>query len=521
MRKAGKILLAAGILVLSGAILLKILAPSGFSGKVLFFKVSFHDLEKPINFSFNLIFSGVLFIFISKNTWPDWKVLTLLFFAFTSLLKILRYEFFLAPGYDLGNYVSILHNIYRHGRLFDSLNQVHAFSGHIRPFLFPLSLVFAIKESPVTLLLLQSAVVSLTIPVILKISRFYKLTPDAARLVAALFVSNIYLHHVNGFDFHLEALAIPLILLGIYFLEVRNLILSALTMAVTLTFKEDIAITWLSVGLYYLFVRKDRGRGALVSGFAVFYGILSAYLISRFVEFQTMQKAHYSAVPHLLEILKSGFKFLASFGFLPLFVPGAVVAWILPFLEHLTSSRPHHYKIHYQYSANLLPVVFWNTILAMKRNTRFVKGLVILAIIFSIFQNPLKMYIDLTKLDLSKREYIKKILSGIPEDARVSCGNHISPHLATRDGVFQFPIIDDADLIILDTTWHDYTPITEDSAITILENLIKSGKYAVLSDSMGILVLKKDSIITPTLVLPLKGEESKVRIVPLKGEEKK
>lgn len=490
MKKFGKILIITGVLIFLGVLLLKFLYPGGFKIKFLLFSVSFHDPLKPINLSINLIFSGTLLVFIAKDTWPGWKIPVITMFTITSVLKIMRYEFFLAPGYDLGNYVSILHNIYHHGKLLDSLNQVHAFSGHIRPFLFPVSLIFLIKESPVTLLVLQAAVVSLTVPVLLRLSRFYGLDARSTRLLVALFMSNIYLHHVNGFDFHLEAFAIPLVLMGIYYYENGSLIPGVTLMFLTLTLKEDMAITWLSVGIFYMIVRKEWRRGMVVSGIAVFYGIIALYLMIRYADIQTMQKAHYSSVPHIGEVVKSGIRFLSSIGFLPLFVPGTLFAWILPLFEHLLSSRPHHFKIQFQYSANLLPVVFWSVIFTLRKNTVVKKWLTVFAILFSIFQSPLKLYVDLSKVSLSRRACIRKVLSEIPVNARISCGNHISPHLATRDGVYQFPIINRADIVILDTTWHDFTPVDEDSAWKLIRAL--NNGYRVES-ICGLLIFRRKS----------------------------
>lgn len=488
MKKIGRVLILAGFLVLILSIFIKLLFPAGVKADLLILKFSFHDISKAVNFSIDLLFAGFLFTYVSSHSYPDWKLLSLVFFGLTAFLKVLRYEFFLAPGYDLGNYASILHNIIRHGRLFDSLNGVHAFSGHVRPFLIPLSTVFLIKESPITLLVLQTAGVSLTIPIILKVGRLYSLDGKSVRYLMAIFISNMYLHHVNGFDFHLEAFAIPLILLGIYFLERRTLTSALIVILVTLTFKEDVAITWFSVGLYYLLVRKEFRIGIIVTVISAIYGMFAAYLITRYVDFQTMQEAHYSSFPGIGSILSSSIRFFASFGFLPLLDPGSVIAWTLPFLEHITSSRPHHYNIFYQYSANLLPVVIWGTALALRRDFKFKDKLVALAILFSVFHNPLSLYIDVSKVDFSRRNCLKKILSEIPEGARVSCGNHISPHLATRDGVFQFPLIDSVDYVIVDTSWHDFTPVDEDSAWKIINSL----KMRYKTESRcGVLILKR------------------------------
>ncbi len=413
---------------------------------------------------------------------------TLGFFTVILLLKFLQYEFYMSTGYDLGIFSNILYNLSHHGILYDSLNGRHGFSGHIWPAAFILAPLFKLWSHPGSLLILQSLAIALTIPALCAYGRTFK----HISMIALLLMFNIYLHRVSAFDFHPESLAIPMFFAGVFALEEGKNPGFFLILLLTLTLKEDIAIGWLSLSLYYI-ISGDRRKALKIAVPAIIYSAFALILFLKFVDFAAMRELHYSGDFNPFHRIKPVIEFFASFGFLPLIRIRETAIFSMPLLEHLSSARRLHYKLKCQYSALLIPlsiIAFLKTEKTFKRKT--LTSLVIFGVLFSISSRILSTYIDIDKVNLEKARYIDSLIENFPERAKLCAGNHIIPHLATRDGVTQFPLINGADFIIIDTTWHDYTPITRDSAEILIKRLIESGDYAVKSDSFGVLVLKNE-----------------------------
>ena len=274
MKRVAQILMIFGIIALALNFLIFRYNSGGIDFKCLLIRFRFRDPTDGYYLGLNSIFLGIFLLLLNKEK-VDWRILTVTFLLVTTVLKILRYDFYMSPGYDLGNYASILFNIHEFGKLWDGLNQVNGFSGHIRPFLYPLSLILYIWKDPRILLILQSLAVALTIPAIYLLSNSYKIGKKETTYLMLLFASNIYVHWVNGFDFHLEALAMPLIITGIFSLENKKLLPFLIIFSTTLSFKEDVAIGWISIGLFYFLIKRDFYKAGMIIIPSVGYSILA------------------------------------------------------------------------------------------------------------------------------------------------------------------------------------------------------------------------------------------------------
>ncbi len=415
------------------------------------------------------------------------------FFLTVLVLKMLQYEFYISTGFDLGIFSSILFNISHHGRIFDGLNQVNGFSGHVWPGAFLLAPFMLIWNDPRILLVIQTFSISLIFPITCTLAKQMNVEDKHIRYLILILIFNIYLHWVSSFDFHPETVAMPMILIALWSMYMQNYSVFYLFMLTSMTFKEDIFLAWVSLGIFFLISGKNReAKKVLIP--ATIYGFFITILVFKFVNLNMMVNMHYRGNHNMLLRIKPAVEFFTSFGFLPLFSLKGIVSYIIPFLEHILSSRPLHYKLRCQYSAILLPLIIFTSLLVVKNlkiKSWILASLVTIAILFSINEGPIRRYIIFSRLDMRKKAYLDRLLSTIPQSENVSLGNHLSPHLSTKDGVYQFPIIKDASLVIIDTTWHDFTPITSDSGLKILRSLITSGKFKLISDSLGIIILKK------------------------------
>ncbi len=452
-------------------------------------------LKMNIQISVKLALFAIFLLALSaEDLCSSWPLITLVFFIILTGLKLLQFDFYISTGFDLGIRASILHNLAYHGRLFDSLNQTGGFSGHIWPIAYPLFLLMYIWDDPRILLITQSFFISLIIPAACLLFKALNLEKRHRTILLSIVIFNIYLHRVSGFDFHPEALGISIFILGIYALEKRTYGIFYLSLLLTLILKEDVTIAWISLGFYYWFKNKKDALRIFIP--TVIYGILAAILVLKYVNLGMMAGANYSGNFSITSRIKPVTEFFLSFAFLPILTVKGIVSYILPLFEHILSSKPIHYQLKCQYSAMLIPSVLLASIIALKR-VKFKRNLLMLLVIvaglFSVDEGLVERYIAYDRIDSKRKAYLDEIINELPQDEVVSAGNHITPHLVTTHRVYQFPLIKDADLIVIDTTWHDFTPLTADSGMKFLSQVIKSGNFKVVSDSLGVLILRKSS----------------------------
>jgi uncharacterized membrane protein len=162
-------------------------------------------------------------------------------------------------------------------------------------------------------------------------------------------------------------------------------------------------------------------------------------------------------------------------------------ALVLPLLlAHLLSNGPHQSSLAYQYSAGILPLLFFAAVKGAKRiRIPVLYILLVLAIpaVVLRFPNPFKM-----GLDLKRAAYIHRLTKKIPPDASVSVSNNLAPHLVNRNEVTLYPRIENADYVLVDLEGNIY-PAEWDSRYEDARRLTQG--YDTLYSQDGLLLLRK------------------------------
>ena len=99
---------------------------------------------------------------------------------------------------------------------------------------------------------------------------------------------------------------------------------------------------------------------------------------------------------------------------------------------------------------------------------------------------------------LSKEHYTKlydvkpvyKAFKLIPKDAVVSCQSNLLPHLANRDFCYMYPVVKDAEYIILAKKDSPF-PLSDSTFRAEIQNFQKSGDWIKLVDNNEVLLVKK------------------------------
>lgn len=459
-------------------------------------------LKKPLSniATFSGFFLGLLAArwFIDKKTFfqiaifkaaralaklKDSALLSLAFFLLNSSIiaqGIARHMSLSSRGFDMGIFDQAVWNTLRGDILFSSIRgNFNLMGDHFEPVLFLLAPFYAVFAHPFTLIIVQSAVLSLAIFPLYWIAR-EKL--PGRFLVFSLVISYILNRSVRGIglsDFHPESFMVMFSFCAFYYLVKNRLFLFVVFCLLILACKETAVFIIIGLGLYALFTLKKRFTG----GALVFAGI-AAWIIETKVVMPVFSNSqgyiYYARMPfgnsyaenisfvlhHPLQFLAFVFmpakidycfRLLGPLAYIPLFAPGEFPLVIAPLITMLLGSSSHigyyltssHYVGHvlaFVYiggiygAANLLGFIKERKSLApwIKKRCAFIFGLLI--IIFSLFfhgktdAHKFQKFID--GIQASRSAQRLSYLKMIPKEATVSATSNLVPHLAHRKFIY-------------------------------------------------------------------------------------
>ncbi len=471
-----------------------------------------------------------------------------------SVVTILRYQTFLASGFDLGIYNQAFWTTLSEQRLFYetgdlSFNPNGSFFGvHFSPILFLLLPIYAVHPGPEVLLVMQSAILALgAIPV-------YWLARERFNENASLAISLIYLlypplHYLNLNDFHVQAFTSTFLLFTVYYLVTEKwrkfLLFAALTMS-SIEF-APILVTFVAV---YGFIRYFTGKfrtGVTARNYLLFTLLVSVLYFFLAVKMKEFFNPYTSPVPSIFHdilrdpigapnnVLVDGpakvlylIYFLAPLAFLPLLAPGPLVM-ILPWLAtSFISTYPLYYSIYFHYTGFVIPFIFVSLPKAIDRlsslfnrpgrNRRIGRLRRILVTIF-LATALLAVYIPAAPgtpwhyqapIPDDRTDLIHKFINLVPSNASILTQNNLFPHVSSRTDAYMYLQVQSdtvVDYILVDTTsiWYNWEPIILGTRIPLslaVREALETGRYGVLAAADGLLLLKRDYVGEPEIFIP-------------------
>lgn len=467
--------------------------------------------------------------------------------AFSSI-TIVRHNTYSSNAWDLGIFDQSLWSTLNYGRLLWNTPELGSHFGfHFEPILFVILPVYAIYQSPLTLLIIQSLVIGLgAIPV-------YWLAKDelgrfAGTSFAMLYLLHPALHGVNWFEFHSEAFMPVLLLLSFYYFKRRRWTTYFVFLFLALMCKETVSVVVVPLGLYFLWLRRKTFMNLLrreksdrkntleviiaivtiflgAAWFAVAMTIISHFnpqgyvFIDAYARFgENFPSIIFNILRNPIYALEVAFTPLnAKLAFLfVLFAPLAFLSFLdapslsisFPYLATLLLSiKTPQYQIGYQYPAPLIPFIFVSAIYGVKRlakrkkavNYGFVKKpLFLMALCSSILLCSQVFYAwtpfmrGLATMTPPHQEALNLCISMIPPYASVSTQGNIFPHVSHRLNAYPF-FEQGTEYILVDSMYGNYwlpIPLEQKSLKTVLPDLVENDTYGILVAVDGIWLLK-------------------------------
>ena len=454
-------------------------------------------------------------------------VLYAITFALLSALQHLSYQ---TNAFDLGNMDQAVWNTVQ-GRPLEFTNWSgggNRLAAHVEPILLLVAQTYRIYSSPLTLLVLQSVVISLGALPAFWLGRHVLRSSLAAAVFAFSYLLSPALEIANLSDFHAVAFSSAFLLFAFYF-AYRQRYLGFFTFAIlAMATKEQVPLSIMVLSGYIALVQRRMRIGLvgflLAAGWLVVaFGIViphfnpqgaSPYL-SRYDQLGkspmemalTLVRDPAAALQLLSETAKIDYvrNILSPTLFLSLLSP-LTLAMAAPDLGiNLLSNFTEMYAGRAHYGAVIVPFVTVSAILGAGLIRRVLDrlhlrageigvGLIAVAVLVNVLVNfRQQVFLPLTDHLPEVTEHGKRvqaIINLIPADAAVASSSNLNPHVSQRRQVSLFPEIEKADYILLDVSASPY-PIDAASTWWRVQQLLSDGGWGVEAADDGVLLLKR------------------------------
>jgi uncharacterized membrane protein len=391
----------------------------------------------------------------------------------------IRYSDFGDRRYDLGNFTQAIWTT-AHGHLLEVTEvggaQVSRLGIHVDPIIVLFAPLWWLWPSPVMLLTCQAmALASGAIPL------FWLARKHLARERDATFIALAYLLCPSVgwnalFEFHAVALAVPLLLFAIWFLDQAKFIAFAIAATGAILCQEQVGLVVASLGLWYGLSRGSSATGLRIMAFGLVATAIDFEVILRHYSGGSPFTGRYSAVGgsfggivrtafehpdklvHALQVTDLVGPILLLVPILGLCVRSPILIAALPQAVLLTlSGNQADWRYNAQNVLVIVPFVYAGTVLALAKSDRrrgkrtairaehvFTVSAVIAA---ALGPSPT----SIPNRDAGRIDAQRHAVGLVPPDARVAATNHLGSHLASRRYVYVFPEVAKADWIAVDS----------------------------------------------------------------------
>ena len=420
---------------------------------------------------------------------------TAAFAAGFSALAVLRHRAFGSGRFDLGNMTQAVWSTANGDVL--SVTDVHGeqisrLGSHFDPILVLLAPLWSLWPSPELLLVVQAVAVAAGAIPVFWLARAHL---DSERAAAALAVAYLLFPPVQWLtvsDFHPVSLACPLLLFAWWFLDQRRLLPFALFAAAALATKEHVGLTVAAMGVWYAIRYREPRTGSVIAIVAGSVALVAALVI----------------VPHFAPAGVSAFesrydspsldgrdlRYLAALllplGLLPLAAPLALLPALPELGLNLLSSTITQTSVKTHYAATAIPALLAAAVYGVARVGERAGYVVALAALCgAIALGP----VGRVDIDAGPHESAaRRALAVVPDDAPVSATNALGAHLSARRRIFSFPVLREAEWVVVDTRRLTYLDsLRPQRARPALAALRRNPDWRLVFAEDGVLVFRR------------------------------
>jgi uncharacterized membrane protein len=398
--------------------------------------------------------------------------------------------------------------------------QVSRLGAHVDPILVGFAPLWWLWPSPSMLLTAQAVAIALGALPVFWLARKHLERDWAAACFAVAYLLLPAVEWLTLNEFHPVALACPLLLYAIWFLDEGRLVpFGAFAVLAALT-KEEVALAVACLGVWYAVTRRRWVAGAIVVAAGIAWSAIAiGVVIPHFNHGSSSFYHRYgevggsprgllrTAVHHPGRIASKaasarGLDYLAGLG-LPLALlflaaPLLVLAALPDLALNLLSSTKTQTSIHFHYTAGILAPLVAGSVLGaarvVARRPRWTMPIALAALAAAAIGNVrLGAVADAGRARVTEHDRIAaRALRLIPGDAVVTATNTLGAHLSARRRFLSFPIRTDARWIAADERHPGYLDRNDPAATArALAQIRRDPRWRLVFDEDGVLVFRR------------------------------
>ena len=407
-----------------------------------------------------------------------------------ALFAVVRdhYVNFRLARYDLGNMVQAVWST-AHGRPLEITDttgeQMARLGSHVDPILVALAPLWVVAPTPLLLVAVQIAAVACGALPVFWLARRHTGSERVAGVLALAYLAYPWIAWTAVDAFHPVTLAIPFLLLCVWFLDSDRLVPFAVCAMIAMSAGELMGIAIAALGVWYALARGHRAAGAVITVGGAVWTFVALYVIvpsfyggsSRFYDLYDhvgrsplgIVRTAFTDPLTILSSITSGDDVLyvallaVPLGGIFVLAPGLAAVALPQLAANLLSDWSSTTDPHAHYVAAVLPFLFGAAAIGLGRlsetgRTRMALLALTLSAASSLVVGPwpgaLGGQPDFYRLDQpSERiDAVREAVGLVPPDAPVSSTNRIGSHLSARRYVYSVPVLGRADWVVLDSS---------------------------------------------------------------------
>jgi predicted membrane protein DUF2079 len=431
-----------------------------------------------------------------------------------SALSVLRHRAFATGRFDMGNMVQAVwstahgHPLQVTGLRGDQLSRLGA---HFDPILAAFAPLWLAWPSPDLLLVSQSGAVALGALPVYWLANKHLASPRAGLGFALAYLAYPPTQWLTLNEFHPVALACPLLLYAIWFLDEDRLVPFAVFAALAATTKEEIALVVAGLGIWYAFAHGRRLTGAAIAIAGVAVSLIAIEVViphfnragtsSFFTRYSEVGSTPggivHTALTDPLKLFTTAFTGRGLGYVARLVLPLAGFVVLAPLM--LVAALPE------------IPILVSAAVFGAKRLPPRVPAatiVVVCCIAANYLLGPMPVWrwfpagsqVQAHAAEVSEHDRIAaQALKLIPPHAVVSATNSLGAHLSARRRILSFPYIQDAQWVAADETSPGYADRLAPLPTAVqLSWLRRNPEWRLVFERDGILIFHRASSAAST-----------------------
>jgi len=463
-------------------------------------------------------------------------VINLTFLIIYSLICFVNHSNFRTYALDLGVYTRALYD-YAHFRfnyceVFESARE-NMLCAHFDLLLILFSPLYWVFGN-ITLLVVQLAAIHFGAYGVYKLAQSYSLHKNTSALISLVFLSSFGIFSAVAYDYHSNVVAACLVPWFVLLFKQEKHLKSLFVFILILVAKENMALWmfFICTGLLFIYKSKNQKNVALIlSALSLCFFMCVIFIIMPLLslspsynhfEFHVLGTGFKEGLTYIFSHPIKAFTLLfqnhlpdgalnnikaetwcfwfISGGFLFFYRP--IFLWMLIpiMLQKMYHDDPTKWSVAQQYNIEFAPLAVFCLIEVLKTKSRknqtwltMITLILCVSVTIRLCDNTIS-FVDKTRIrfyqadhyesDFNKKD-VYTLFEKIPKDAIVSAESMFVPHLINRKMIYQYPIIKDAQYVLLSKDIHSY-PLSEKEMLKAIDSLCSSTdwRYTSLSNNL-------------------------------------